>query len=212
MSRILFYLHTPVALCSAIVIAAMLSPTQARAAPPNTLSSEKAKIVEHWTQARRTSAIPRDLFIDRRGLGYMRLPDGSFQPYGHQVAAEVRANGAQPMAKPDSNKETNPPVITNMDPTSGKAIGSSHTFKATITDESGIKSVTFTIRYPDGVTTQTFTPTMSGNNSWSIRLQGFSDSSDWAWWVQARDRAGGRGNIATSEMVGFTVDTNASSG
>ena len=36
------------------------------------------------------SAIPRDLVIDHRGLGYLRGVDGSLTPYGHDVAAERR--------------------------------------------------------------------------------------------------------------------------
>lgn len=36
------------------------------------------------------SAIPRDLVIDHRGLGYLRLPSGNLRPYGHDVAAERR--------------------------------------------------------------------------------------------------------------------------
>lgn len=36
------------------------------------------------------SAIPRDLVIDHRGLGYLRLPSGDLQPYGHNVEAERR--------------------------------------------------------------------------------------------------------------------------
>lgn len=36
------------------------------------------------------SAMPRDLVIDHRGLGYLRGIDGSLTPYGHSVAAERR--------------------------------------------------------------------------------------------------------------------------
>ncbi len=204
----------PSLLLSGIAItASLLLPTDTIAAPTR-LSSEKARIVEHWNAARRAAAIPRDLLIDRRGLGYLRLPDGSFQPYGHQVAAEKRAplGDAQPMVKPGTIKDTTPPEITALDPANGAVIGSAHTFAATITDESGIKSVTFTIRYPDGVTTQQFTPTLSSADNWSIALQGFTDSSDWAWWVDAKDSSGGRGNTATSDILGFSVDTGSSGG
>lgn len=35
-------------------------------------------------------AIPRDLVIDHRGLGYLQLPNGTLRPYGHNIAAEKR--------------------------------------------------------------------------------------------------------------------------
>jgi hypothetical protein len=44
------------------------------------LSAENRRVVEHWTPARMATAIPRDLVIDERGLGYLRKPDGSLQP------------------------------------------------------------------------------------------------------------------------------------
>ena len=40
-------------------------------------SAEAKRVVEFWTKARRDSAIPRDLVIDQRGLGYLRKRDGS---------------------------------------------------------------------------------------------------------------------------------------
>ena len=36
------------------------------------------------------AAIPRDLVIDHRGLGYLQLPNGTLRPYGHGIAAEKR--------------------------------------------------------------------------------------------------------------------------
>jgi hypothetical protein len=52
------------------------------------MDPKKSKVVEHWNQERMNQAIPRDLVIDPRGLGYLKRPDGSFQPHGHQIAAE----------------------------------------------------------------------------------------------------------------------------
>lgn len=210
-----FYERSPTLLHCVVISAALLLTLPAQTfAAHDTKTTNKSRIVEHWTPARRAAAIPRDLVIDKRGLGYLRLPDGSFQPYGHQVAAEVRAdnNTGQPRAKPGSNNDTSPPVITDMDPANGAVIGASHTFSAKITDQSGIKSVTFIIRFPDGATTQKFTPSESSDNTWSTKLQGFTDSSDWAWWIEAKDNSGGRGNTATTEHVGFGVDTGSSGG
>ena len=41
------------------------------------LSADRARVVDYWNSERRANAVPRDLVIDRRGLGYLRAPDGS---------------------------------------------------------------------------------------------------------------------------------------
>jgi hypothetical protein len=103
----------------------------AHAASPNA-----ARVVGHWTPERLNKAIPRDLVIDPRGYGYMKRADGSLEPYGHSVAATPIPRG-----KPSGKNDSTPPVISNMNPAEGVTINGSHTFSATITDESGIKSV-----------------------------------------------------------------------
>ena len=45
-------------------------------------SDEAQRVVDHWTKERIQGAIPRDLDVDERGLGYLHKPDGSLQPYG----------------------------------------------------------------------------------------------------------------------------------
>ena len=77
----------------------------------------KARVVEHWTSERRASAIPRDLVIDPRGLGYLRQPNGVLTPYGHQVAAQTPARGATPwpFGKPSGGGgDATPPAIADM--------------------------------------------------------------------------------------------------
>jgi hypothetical protein len=173
---------------------------------------KKARVIEHWTQARMQSAIPRDLVIDPKGQGYLRKPDGSLEPYGRQVADTV-GQGITPNAKPSGGSrggDTTPPAISNMDPAEGAEIGQSYTFSATVTDASGVKSVSFVIQHPDG-NTQSFNANSSSNDSWSVSLQGFSDGN-WAWWVIAKDSAKRGGNSATSPTVHFTVNTGGSSG
>lgn len=179
------------------------------------MDSNKARVVEHWTNERRANAIPRDLVIDARGLGYLRRPDGSLEPYGHQISAEAAVKSPKPFAKPTGgqNNETTPPLIANMDPggPDPAIIGASYTFSATVTDDSGVKSVSFTIRYPDGVTTQTFSATAGANDTWSVALQGFT-YGNWSWWVVAKDTAKKGGNTATSDVVNFLVDTGGGGG
>jgi len=167
-------------------------------------SVEAKRVMEFWTKARRDSAIPRDLVIDERGLGYMRKPDGSLEPYGHTVAA---GNRPAPTGRPVGGDST-PPVISETTPADGATIGASATFAAKVTDNgSGVKSVTFVITYPD-LRTQSFGASFAGNDTWQINFSGFSDGG-WAWRVVAKDRAG---NIATSDPLSFTVNTGSSAG
>ena len=177
----------------------------ARADDTWSMDTDKAQIAQYWTKQRLADAIPRDLVIDHRGLGYLKKPDGTLIPYGHQLEADVDSRQATPLSRPGSggSGDTTPPSISGMDP-NGNTIGASYTFAATVTDDSGIKSVSFVIQYPNGLT-QSFSPTVSGD-TWSVGLSGFTDGN-WAWQVVAKDLAGRGGNTATSVLVPFTVDT-----
>jgi hypothetical protein len=177
-------------------------------APGRVIAAEKARVIEHWSPERRALAKPRDLVIDSRGLGYLRGWDGALEPYGHQIAAEAADGRGTPSASPLAS-DTTPPSISNMVPTDGATIGASQAFSAVVSDDSGVRSVSVVIRYPDGVTTQTFSASGGANDVWSVSLQGFSDG-DWAWWIEARDGARRGGNRATSGVLRFTVDTGSS--
>jgi hypothetical protein len=114
------------ACCSALALTAVNVP----AAPSAAIASQKhARIVAYWTKARRDAAIPRDLRIDERGYGYLRLPNGALEPYGHTIAALKKPSSPQPMAKPGG--DTTAPTITNRDPANGATVSASYTFKAT---------------------------------------------------------------------------------
>jgi hypothetical protein len=196
------------------VLASHAIPQVAHADNIGAMDPDKSRIVEYWTRQRIANAIPRDLVIDHRGLGYLRKPDGTFSPYGHQIAADTASLQVTPLAKPQkpdgSNQDSTPPSITNMNPGTGETIGASHTFSATVTDASGIKSVSFVIQYPNGTTTQSFSASKETNtDNWSMTLQGFTDG-DWSWWVSAKDAAGKGGNTATSDPVAFRVNTTGS--
>jgi hypothetical protein len=194
------------------VMAGLTTFQTVQAAPAGYVNPETERVVEYWTKGRRANAIPRDLVIDPRGLGYLRKPDGSLQPYGHQIVANAQSQGPAPLAKPGGGSmgDTVPPAISNMDP-NGTSIGASYTFSATVTDTSGVRSVSFVIQYPDNVTTQSFSATQqSGTDTWQVSLQGFSDGN-WSWWVVAKDAAPKGGNTATSNNAVFTVDTGGGS-
>lgn len=206
-----------VSLVTAIPWAALLLSSNLTAQPAapgsnSAMDADKARVIEYWTQERRQGAAPRDLVVDPRGLGYLRRPDGSLQPYGHQISAEGAA-APGPQARPSGgNNDSTPPSISDMDPGPGAVIGASATFLATVADaESGVRSVSFIILYPDGVTTQTFQANEGANDTWSVTLQGFSDGS-WSWSVEARDNAKKGGNRSTEGPVAFTVDSGGGGG
>lgn len=188
-------------LLAAVSLSIVFSTDNAVAQNAHAIEASKQQVIDHWTPERRANAIPRDLVIDSRGLGYMRKPDGSLQPYGHRVAALAKS----PMAKPvDDSSDTTPPNITNANPGSGATIGAAQVFSATITDASGVKSVSFTLQKSGGIA-QSFTATSAGD-SWGVSLSGFTDG-DWSWSITAKDNAGRGGNTATAGPFGFKVDT-----
>ena len=196
---------------SILLLAGNLVAQQPEPGNSRSIDTNKARVVDYWTSERRARAIPRDLVIDARGLGYLRKPDGSLEPYGHQVAAEANRKDPTPFARPPgagSSNDTTPPSILDetMDPGAGAVIGASRTFSVKVTDDIGLKSVSFTIRFPDGSTTQTFSANAGANDLWTVTLSGFTDGN-WSWWVVAKDTAKKGGNTDTSVTVNFTVDT-----
>lgn len=174
-----------------------IAPAVQAAGPPAVPASDHARIVAHWTPERIAAAIPRDLVVDEHGQGYLRKPDGSLEPYGHTVAA---ASAPTPRAKPVGGDKT-PPTITGLDPANGATLTvSSYTFKATVTDASGVRSVTFNVGRA-GSALQSFSASRTSGDVWTASLQGFTDG-DWVWTVSARDNAR---NTATSPPASFKV-------
>jgi hypothetical protein len=170
----------------------------------------KARVIDYWTENRRQQAAPRDLVIDSRGLGYLRRADGSLEPYGHQITAEAQATPSPQARPPSGGDDTDSPLVVNMDPGAGETIGGSATFSATVTDASGVRSVSVIIGYPDSATTQTFQASQGPNDVWSVPLQGFSDGN-WRWQVEAKDNAKKGGNSTTTAFQSFTVATGGGS-
>lgn len=165
-----------------------------------------------WNAARRAAAVPRDLVIDARGLGYMRQPDGTLVPYGHDTGQVYASpSSAKPNGAPGgATADTEPPSVTSLDPAAGDTIGSSHTFSAVVTDNVGVRSVSFVIVYPGGTSAQSFSPSASGT-TWTITLNGFTDGG-WSWYVVATDTAKRGGNKTTSDTTPFTVSTSSGGG
>jgi hypothetical protein len=186
--------------------AALLATAPASAQSARPADPRAAAVVDHWTPERRAAAVPRDLVIDPRGLGYLRLRDGTLVPHGHAVAAQA---SSAPRAAPSSG-DTTPPAVTNPDPIAGATIGASYTFSVKATDASGVKSVTFQVQKGGG-RTQSFTATKGSGDVWSAALQGFTDG-DWTWSVVAKDAAKGGGNTSTIGPIAFTVNTGGGGG
>jgi hypothetical protein len=119
-------------------------------------------------------------------------------------------NAGKPVAGKPGSGDTTPPSITGLDP-SGETIGSSYTFSATVTDTgSGVRSVTFTIIYPNGTASQAFGASRTGADTYSLTISGFTDG-DWDWRVTAKDNGAKGGNTATATAP-FTVDTSGGGG
>ena len=191
LSRIAAKLFLPIAiLCGAIA-------GNADAQSARALDARAAQAIAHWTPERRAAAIPRDLVIDERGLGYLRGRDGALIPYGHNVSAT-------PMAGDGAG-----PAVTNMSPANGATVGASATLSATVTDASGVKSVTMYVRQGTG-RAQSFAAGQGANNVWSVNLSGFTNGS-WSWWLVAKDNAK-PSTSTTSPTVNFTVNTSGGGG
>lgn len=211
MNRILKHGYLGFTLLSALS-AWTANPTYAQGPQSDHADPRAQKVFDYWTAQRMQQAVPRDLVIDQRGLGFIKTKDGRLLPYGHPIEALPQDQStATPTGKPSGgSSDTTPPTINSMQPAAGSTIGASATFSAVITDPSGIKSVTFYVRRSGGIS-QSFSPVYQDNDSWSITLQGFSDGA-WEWWAVAKDNAGRTGNTATSATVSFTVDLGAGGG
>jgi hypothetical protein len=171
----------------------------AAAQSPRALDVRAARAIQHWTPERRAAAIPRDLVIDERGLGYLRGPGGVLIPYGNDISAQAAPGG-----------DSGGPVVSDMSPGAGATIGASASFSATVSDPSGVKSVSFKLQSAGGGRTYSFAASHGVGDTWSVSLSGFS-AGGWIWYVVAKDNAKPP-NSTTSAVVAFTVDASGGGG
>jgi hypothetical protein len=169
---------------------------------------------QYWTPARQAAATPRDLVVDHRGLAYLKRTDRSLEPYGHAVVAEaaplratippgaLRQGGGGSAGTGDGQ----PPVVADVNPAEGTVIGTSHGFRATVTDVDGIRSVDFVILSGTG-STSTFRASALGGDRYGVDLQNFTVGA-WSWWVVARDNAK-PSTSRTSPAMAFEVSGDA---
>jgi len=196
-----------IALLATAAVALDGSPVSGR-----TASSSGGDAGEHWTAARRASAIPRDLVVDERGLGYLRRSNGALEPYGHStparaVAVAAPSGGPQTKAGKPSSGDRTGPSVSIVQPTAATTITSfPYTFKANVSDPSGVKAVTFTLT-PSGGTGQSFRASLV-SGVWSVTFSSISSGS-WSWKVVATD---GANNKTTTSSVAFSVNTTTGGG
>ena len=191
-------------------IAAVVASDDTAAQSARSVEARAAAVINHWTPERRATAIPRDLVIDPRGLGYLRGRGNALVPYGHGVAA-LASDQVKPNASPGGSGDTAGPSIANMVPAQNATVGGTATFSATVSDPSGVKTVSINVRKGTGAA-QSFAANKGSADSWSITLSGLTDG-DWSWWIVAKDgvKKGG-GNATTSPTVAFSVDVGGSGG
>jgi hypothetical protein len=176
---------------------------EAAAQSQRALEVRAQQAMEHWTPERRAAAIPRDLVIDERGLGYLRGKNGNLSPYGHDISAQAGKPGG------GGGGDTTGPSVSGMSPAAGATVGAAVTFSATVTDASGVKSVTFYVRQGNA-RAQSFAGGLGANNLWSVNLSGFTNGA-WSWYVVANDNAK-PSRSTTSSTLSFTVSTGGGGG
>ena len=169
----------------------------------------------HWTNERMAAATPLDLRLDPRGLAYVEAADGSLTPHGHATgqlyAPRASKKAPTPVPGNPSTSDKTGPSVTSRNPGSGATIGASYTFSANVTDASGVRSVTFTIRLPNG-STQSFPAARSGTtNTYTAALSGLTNGTGWSWKVVAND-ATTRSNTTTTTSTSFTVSIGGGGG
>ena len=183
-----------------VAATAVLVPAAATAQSQRALDARSARAVEHWTPERRAAAVPRDMVIDERGLGYIRDRNGRLIPHGHDIQAQAAPGGG----------DSTGPTVSNMSPAAGETVGANATFSATVTDSSGVKSVTVKLQAASGGRTYSFNAVQGAGDTWSVALSGFTNGG-WIWYVVAKDNAK-PSNTTTSPPIAFTVDTSGGGG
>lgn len=201
-----------VAFCAVLGLLMAAAPSRASGA------ADGRSVAEYWTADRMADAVPRDLVIDEQGRGYLRLPTGALQPYGNQTPVADGAGSqpaADPRVKPDKpgggggdggggGNDSTGPTVTNPNPASGTVLtASSHTFSVDVTDDSGVKSVTFHLAGPNGPIPSVSASPQVGD-TWSAEVTSLVGGG-WTWYVEARDGAKKGGNTNPEELFAFTV-------
>ncbi len=202
-----------------------LAPSAIGAPGPDSPSADApgmdtAAVAARWTPEARAAAIPRDLVIDERGLGYLKRADGSLEPYGHGNPAvrpgpsvvAVPSNGAPARPTPEKGKpgsvvDTEAPTVTITAPNPGAEVTGTQTFSATVTDNVRVRTVAFEFSADGGSTwISAGTPPSQSGSTWSQGISEFTPEGAWLFRVIATDSS----SNTASESIGFTVDYSGS--
>lgn len=192
----------------------------------NENASEKAKqIFEFWTPERRAAAIPRDMFLDENGQGYIRGNKGNVVPYGGKLKAPILpmakggkgggngggGNGGTDGGGSDGGSGgTSDTTVTYTHPTEADNTITAlpAPFTAYVEDPNGIKSVNFHFQPLGSTNTQQVSPTctVSGAGySCTVTVSSIANG-DWNWWVSGKDGSRKGGVSYSSEPL--VVDVN----
>lgn len=210
----------PIRLLFALVISSLvLGMLSVAAAAGNRGDGSVDNPFEYWSADRIASAVPRDLVIDHRGLGYLRSVDGRLQPYGHSVAAEAAPLRALPvkgaLQTPSGGTDLSPVATTITLSPNGDTIGSSHTFTARVSVPGGARQVSAFVALAGSSSFQKFrmsyTAVDAGEEIWQLNLQGFGEGA-WQWYVEVKDNGPRGGSTHSYGPVPFTVSIGGSSG
>lgn len=197
--------------------------TSMAAQPDRGMSARHAHVMDFWTPQQRRLAIPRDLFLDQQGRAFTREANGQLRPHAPGLANNDQVTQAKPSGvgggKGGSDgggssggggkgggSDTTPPSVSDYSPAADAVIASSQTFSATVTDPSGIMSVTVRIIFPGGQNQDFVASQQVGTDTWSTNISGFT-AGDWNWQLIAQDGAKKGGNTFTSDLLPFSVDT-----
>ncbi|GLP96543.1 trypsin-like serine peptidase [Paraferrimonas sedimenticola] len=191
-------------ICGLFGVAVFFSTQVQAEAPLVQAVVDKQRVIKHWTKERRQQAIPRDLYLDKQGNGYIRGANGKMLAYGQAAESPRRGKPAD---------DSQPPVISNPSPSNGAALsGASQNFSVQVTDNVGVQAVTIEFEAPAGSGSYTtFSANNTSGDTWSVSLN-FNVSGDYNWRAIARDTAKKGGNSATSPWWGVNVDINGSGG
>ena len=184
---------------SILFVSILVSPAQGNQSSQGKEDSEAKRVANYWTDARVSSATPRDFLVDTAGNTFMGDKNGKISNYGD--GTKFKSNSIEninldavstqvqiPQAGPVKLADTLGPVITGMTPVNGATSSSTtNTFVGIVTDVSGIRSVSINLRSPTGVTTSYSANRQSRtSNNWSSTIRNLT-SGTWSWTITAID-------------------------
>ena len=211
LKRETFMKRLGILLTSILIVTFLVTPAQGGQNGRDTEDVETKRVLNYWTDARVSSATPRDLYIDSVGNSFIGDKNGKYSAYGegsrikgtNQESAGPTLVGAQiqiPQATPVKLADTLAPVISNFSPVSGSSSSNSaNSLSATVTDASGLRSVTLTLTDTRG-SSKTYSPTSTRG---SVYTWSFIDltSGTWTWKVTATDNSSTRNQAVSANLT-----------